>query len=169
MGTTYMQKEWTKREGYLPALSIQQPFATAILDGPKRIEIRSWGTSYRGLLLLHAGKKFYGEQIDPVRAAKLAKEVILRLKLPWPFEHKDYPLGALVGIATLIRCAHFSEDGWERLRDQHCATADWDRSEYGWQLADIHKFAEPIPFRGQMGLFPVEEALIATQIEQVAQ
>ena len=41
----------------MKALTLYQPYASLIAVGAKTIETRSWGTSYRGGLLIHAGKK----------------------------------------------------------------------------------------------------------------
>lgn len=38
----------------MKALSIRQPWASRILRGEKRIEVRSWATAYRGPLLICA-------------------------------------------------------------------------------------------------------------------
>jgi len=38
------------------ALTVCQPFAWALMFGPKRVENRGWSTSYRGPLAIHAGK-----------------------------------------------------------------------------------------------------------------
>lgn len=38
------------------ALTIRQPWASLIAAGVKTIETRSWATSYRGSMLIHAGK-----------------------------------------------------------------------------------------------------------------
>lgn len=40
----------------MKALTIQQPRASLIIVGVKRFEYRTWRTSYRGDLLIHAGK-----------------------------------------------------------------------------------------------------------------
>ena len=37
------------------ALTLSQPYATLLALGQKRIETRSWSTSFRGPLLIHAG------------------------------------------------------------------------------------------------------------------
>lgn len=37
-------------------LTVKQPWATALLSGGKDVENRDWYTSYRGWLLVHAGK-----------------------------------------------------------------------------------------------------------------
>ena len=40
----------------MKVLTIKQPWATLIMQGDKRFEFRSWKTTYRGDLLIHAGK-----------------------------------------------------------------------------------------------------------------
>ena len=40
----------------MKALSLTQPWATLVVIGAKRIETRSWHTSYVGPLLIHAAK-----------------------------------------------------------------------------------------------------------------
>lgn len=40
------------------ALTIRQPWAGRIAHGDKRVENRTWGTAYRGLLLVHAGAQY---------------------------------------------------------------------------------------------------------------
>ena len=42
----------------MKALTLTQPWATLIAVGAKRIETRSWGTSYRGRIAIHAAKGF---------------------------------------------------------------------------------------------------------------
>ena len=42
-------------EQKMPALSIRQPWAWAILHAGKDIENRSWRTAFRGEVLIHAG------------------------------------------------------------------------------------------------------------------
>lgn len=44
--------DWVKK-----VLSIKQPYAELILTGEKKIEYRSWDTSFRGKFLIHASKK----------------------------------------------------------------------------------------------------------------
>lgn len=42
------------------ALTVKQPWASAIMAGLKRVENRTWRTDYRGPLAIHAGSS-----IDP--------------------------------------------------------------------------------------------------------
>ena len=39
----------------MKALTVLQPYAWAIVTGLKKIENRTWPTSHRGELLIHAG------------------------------------------------------------------------------------------------------------------
>lgn len=116
----------------MPALSIRQPWAHLILHGPKRIENRSWGTSYRGPLAIHAPAAW----ADDVPA-----EIAAELGLP-----ADLPRSAFVGVAHLA-------GGHRCPAGQVCSP--WAApGQYHWQLADPRALAEPIPARGRLGLWP---------------
>lgn len=43
-------------------LSVEQPFASAIAEGLKTVEVRSWRTAYRGLIVICSTAKNY--QLD---------------------------------------------------------------------------------------------------------
>jgi len=40
----------------MKAISLLQPWATLVVTGVKTIETRSWGTKYRGPILIHASQ-----------------------------------------------------------------------------------------------------------------
>ncbi len=46
----------------MKAISIWQPWASLIAIGAKQIETRSWATGYRGLLVIHAAKRWEHEE-----------------------------------------------------------------------------------------------------------
>ena len=48
----------------MKALSVRQPWANRIADGSKRIEYRSWRTSYRGPLLIVASARPDSSAVD---------------------------------------------------------------------------------------------------------
>lgn len=130
--------EWTPRKGYLPALSIRQPWCWLILNGGKDVENRDWTTNYRGPLLIHAGKQ----------ADENAKSIaLLREYAPERLDacmRADYPLGGIVGRATLVDVVTSS-------------TSPWFSGRYGFVLRDV----QPLPFMpcsGALGLFAVRES-----------
>jgi hypothetical protein len=54
-------------------LTVRQPWANLIMSGEKTIEYRSWGTTYRGELWIHAAQAVD----DPGAAVDLPRGVIL--------------------------------------------------------------------------------------------
>lgn len=79
------------RDNIAGCLSLQQPFATAIATGPKRVENRPWRRMLLGPMWvgLHAGKAWYGGR-------DLAAGLVRVWKRP-PEEHQrlpEYPLWA---------------------------------------------------------------------------
>lgn len=122
-----------------PVLSVRQPWAWLIVQGIKDVENRTWRTSYRGPIYIHAG-----QTIDHTATTVMYNQGITGVKLP---QYIDTTLerGGIVGVATLVDIAETSESQW------------WDKKSLAWNLAD----ARPLPFvqcRGQQGLFWVKEA-----------
>lgn len=79
----------------MKALSIQQPWAHAILNLGKDVENRTWPTGVRGRILIHAGKK-----ID--------RDAIEELEL----ESEAFPTGGIVGSVEIIDCVQTSGSEW---------------------------------------------------------
>lgn len=126
----------TTERAEVRALTLWQPWASAIAYGTKRIENRRWSTDYRGWILLHAGAT-----IDP--AAKYA--VMAR-----PFLNRPQPVSAVLGWARLDDC--HSDDGmctlWSALGQWH------------WHLTDVHRLPRPVPWPGTRGLWTPAPALL---------
>lgn len=85
----------------MKCLSIRQPWAWAIFHLKKNIENRTWSTSYRGPLLIHAGKGFdeAGQQFLLMQGFRLPCRI-------------DFSRGGIVGIAELIGCVKSSSSSW---------------------------------------------------------
>ena len=100
----------------MKALTIYQPYAEQIASGVKKIEYRSWPTSYRGRLAIHAGKK----KCDG---------------------SDGLPLGAIVAVCELVDCVRkgFREYHWllanvERLRNPICISGKQGLWDFGGKL-----------------------------------
>lgn len=132
----------------MKALSIQQPWAWLIVHGHKAVENRSWATSYRGPLLIHAGMKIDTAAYDWIADAFPA------IALPTP---ATIARGGIVGRARLVAC--IQKGGTQRGVDQRLGDP-WFFGPWGFVLAD----ATPLPFRplrGQLGLFEVPDEAAA--------
>jgi hypothetical protein len=97
-------------------ISLWQPWATLVVAGHKRIETRSWQTSYRGRLAIHAAKRWAADQID-----LCGMQPFHRLLLPH-FEDtaarpgrrvavEEIPHGVLLGTVELADCLPIVEAG----------------------------------------------------------
>lgn len=75
------------------AISIRQPWAWLIVNGYKDIENRSWKTSFKGPILIHAGKKFDRTAYDQVK-----KHFSHEIDLPEP---NDFEKGGIVGVTSI--------------------------------------------------------------------
>src|SRR5215212_7218280 len=74
----------------MKVLSLLQPWASLVVMGLKKIETRSWQTSYRGELLIHASLGKTGGLI--------AKEPPFVKYIP---DFKNLPFGAIIGKVVL--------------------------------------------------------------------
>lgn len=140
----------------MKAISILQPWSWLIVRpdlqaGPDRaaavaaglikdIENRNWQTSFRGRVLIHAGKKWGPEQREDVeRVRKMFPEI----DLPDRFD-----LGGIVGAATMVDCVSYSP-------------SRWFFGSFGFVLADSVP-CPFIPYRGQLNFFDVPRSALDT-------
>lgn len=124
----------------MKAITIKQPFASLIAAGLKEYEFRTWKTSYRGGLLIHAGKTMDKE----------AMKKFERLGL-------SYPLGCIIAKASLTDCVKVTDDVRAELRRKNVLVysgttenLQWDG--YGFKLENIQRM-EPVPASGMLGLW----------------
>jgi activating signal cointegrator 1 len=142
---------YDRRGQTMKALSIQQPWASLIVQGCKRVETRSWFTHYRGPLVIHAGSRFRKPQWD------LCKETPFQECLAAADLHRlrDLPLGCVVGVVTMIDCVPVS-DLADTLDLRERCFGDFSDGRYAWLFADPLPCA-PVRWVGQLGLFDVAD------------
>lgn len=161
------------------ALSLWQPWSSAVALGAKRIETRHWSTKYRGPLAIHAAKRIHkGELIDfgndfswvgalagcgiKYRSGAGLAELL--------------PFGAIVAVADLVAClpteALETDDiGLDEVRypDPIESPFGWTERQmgnfgpqrYGWLFENVRALPKPVPFRGLQGLFNVPDEVLA--------
>lgn len=121
----------------MKALTVCQPYAELIARGEKPIENRTWPTSFRGRLFIHAGKSRAWMDDDDLVA------------------YPNMAFGALVATARLVDCVRVTALPPELLDNEH-ANGPWC-----WVLRDVNRI-EPIPFRGAQGLWDVPSSVALT-------
>ncbi len=130
----------------MKAITIKQPFASLIAAGLKEYEFRTWKTSYRGEVLIHAGKG-----ID-----KKAMERYKHLNL-------DYPQGKIIAKATISDCVYIDDNMRKTLQEKDplvyygvLTNPEWDG--YGFKLENITKVPEKEAL-GKLSFWNYEEEI----------
>lgn len=152
----------------MKALSLYQPWATLVAMEQKKIETRSWQTSYRGTLAIHASK-------NTSYIMRSKKDYILddypfcflTNKETFLWAHERFPLGAVIALARLVDCLPTDQikRAFGRLwikstsgvsyqiseREQNFG--DYSPGRYMWFLDQIVVLHKPVPARGAMMLW----------------
>jgi hypothetical protein len=143
----------------MKTLTLTQPFATLISIGVKKIETRSWSTSYRGPLAVHAAKGFPKWAKDLIRGDAMFQEP-LQEALDADGSPSQIiamlPLGAVVAACRLVNCLYIGDPGVIYPNPKAVLYPPGGREEdfgdytpgrYAWILEDIIPLPEPIPLR----------------------
>jgi hypothetical protein len=109
----------------MKAISIQQPWAWAIFHAGKDIENRSWSTSFRGELAVHATRIQSGWQFPPGVAVP---------------PEQDLVLGSVIGLVEIVDVV---THGCSR----------WFSGPRGFVLRNPQLLTSPIPCPGNQGIW----------------
>lgn len=134
----------------LPALTLWQPWATFVVAGFKPIETRTHGR-YRSL---------EGKRIAIHSALRKPKKAELDARFDWLKDHgRDdileecgwfmdiYPRGYILGTALVDEVRFMTPD------DEDGALCDYYPGAWAYVLNDARRFAEPIPCKGEQGIW----------------
>lgn len=160
----------------IKALTLHQPWASAIMCGHKRIETRSWATSHRGILFIHASQTL---DYDAHREASAQKA-------PWCHvlaEHlastgsEDvspdvWPTGCLLGFVNLAAVLPTEEVPRHARRNIYQSAlgsfamlyeeklGDFSPGRFAWLLSGYRRFEHPIPMRGYQRIWTIPEEFL---------
>ena len=119
----------------MKALTVQQPWAWAIISGRKRVENRKWSTAERGRIAIHS----HGM---PVRNWwELA--AMLEDAATWNACHES-PNGAILGTVELVDCVEESDD-----------YSFFGQPYYGFVLANPRPLRKPVQVPGRQKFWTV--------------
>lgn len=131
----------------MKALSIRMPWAYLCARGIKKIENRSWNTSFRGKFYIHAGQRFDMPALDSWRL-KLKKNGGLideqtGIHIAWLVLLWDRGFSGIIGEANLVKVATTS-------------SSPWFEGPFGYCLADAKLYRRFIPCKGRLGFFELD-------------
>jgi hypothetical protein len=131
----------------MKALSLWQPWASLVIVGAKQYETRSWKTSYRGTLVIHAALKW---------DAELETHAFhFKAHLGAPLD--AMPRGVALGTVELVEIIT-TEDALfkEGIDARERQFGDYSSGRWAWRLANPIAFPEPILCAGHQRLWEVE-------------
>jgi len=115
----------------MKALSIRQPWASLIISGAKDIENRAWNTSFRGRILVHAGK------VRPTDALLATVRESYGVVIP-----DNLPLGGIIGSVDVVEVV-----------TEH--PSRWFNGPYGFVLSNPRQMTL-VPYSGRLKLFDID-------------
>lgn len=124
----------------MKALTVKQPWASAIVQGIKDVENRTWHTLHTGPLVIHSGKT----------SDQISQEIIWEYLQPLIPLHK-LPYGFILGVVDLIECVDYNY----RLEDNPFASGP-----ICWIFKNPRPLKEPIAWWGYQGLWNVPDEVV---------
>lgn len=143
-------------------LSVRQPFAEMLVSGWKPIENRSWSTTHRGVIAIHASQTFTNEEAQAAAAAHSSG-------IPIP---NELDTACIIGAVRLVDVIHVDETpeskpewetylrrigyqfGTRNVRDVVDNIIDHLGDEYCWIVDSPRRITELKYTPGRQGLYP---------------
>jgi len=155
------------------AISLWQPWASAVALGSKKIETRHWSTGYRGPLAIHAAKRKVAREFSDFENDGAWIGVFFDILWGGPDRLRDVlPFGAIVGTVDLVDCRPTESIAPDLLDAPHWPLLEAPKELFEWterQLGDFYPgrfgwvfqnpvaFKRPIPYVGRQGFFDVPD------------
>lgn len=136
----------------MKALSFRQPWAELIIQGKKKLDLRTWKTSYRGSLAVYA-------------SLSVEKEACRDFNI----DPGELTAGAVIGIVDLVKVIKLDEAAFLARTGEHLNTRSYREPMYGWELANPRPLVEPKPAKGRIKWFDVDidKSLPSNAVEDV--
>lgn len=173
----------------MKALTIKQPYAQLLATGEKQFETRGISTRYRGLVAIHAGadksvvRTYTRGYLDWFKLGHDTRDLTsidrfrfgyycaTSLAKHYPFPPNDmnasrpgaihgvehFAFGSVIAVGELVGC--YSMD-FVSPTMQELVFGDWSIGRYAWQIKNIHLLPEPVPCKGQLGLWNVSDDVL---------
>lgn len=149
----------------MKALTVQQPWAWAIVHGGKDVENRTQAWSHRGTFAVHAGARLSDRGADSPLVQRAMGDAMRADQLPI-----DLVFGAVIGVVDLVG-AHTAHEG--------CCDSEWGEQAYDehggrtrrdivhLELEQPRALVEPVPCRGALGLWTLPQEVLDQVLEQL--
>jgi hypothetical protein len=136
----------------MKAISLWQPWASAMASGIKQNETRSWPTSYRGdLVICSAKRKPTPEEVGERETYETA------LALPY---------GCALCVVELFDCLPTERfttqtsgaDSFIMLSETEADLGNYMPGRFAWRTRNCRELKRPVPLRGYQGIWNLDES-----------
>lgn len=140
----------------MKAISLWQPWSSAIALGYKVHETRHWTTRHRGPIAIHAAKRWTTDEREWCEhfAMVLGDPRLL-----------DPPRGAIIAVADLVSVKS-SEALAPLVSPTDFMLGNYGPERYGWRLEDVVALTTPIAYTGRQGIFEVPDDIIEAALAE---
>ena len=158
----------------MKALTLTQPWATLVAIGAKTIETRSWRTSHRGLIAIHAAVGF------PAACRALCgrppfADVLAAAGYHSRVAQLTAECGKVLAVVDLKGCwetfpSSLNPEAWRTVfggAPHEEAFGDYSSGRWGWRMEGLQRMAEPVPVRGFQQLWSLPADVEAAVMAQV--
>lgn len=132
----------------MKVLSLTEPCATLIKENIKKVETRSWKTSYRGELYIHASStKIPKKWKEDKEFMELVKETPLNY-------------GNIICKCNLVDCIYMTKKYVEDMKNNNhkeYICGKYEEGRYAWILDNIQVLDNPIKAKGHLSIWNYEE------------
>lgn len=137
-------------EPMIKAISLYQPWASLMVLGKKQFETRSWGTRYKGLVVICASKTLEVDWFNTSFIAAMRADGI--------DDPRKLPLGVALGIGELVGC-YKAESVYPHISEHERLYGNYAAGRLAFEFKNVKLFSQPLPVRGQLGLWDWKQPL----------
>ena len=126
----------------MKVITLKEPWASLVVNGYKTYEFRSWKTSYRGKILIHAAKLCDKNNIDRFKSYNL-----------------NYGTSEIIGEAEIIDCIKVDDELREKLLkiDNNVYSKSGFNETYAFVLTNCKKYDKYISCKGKLNIWKFDE------------
>lgn len=121
-------------------ITLKQPWASLVANGLKIYEFRNMNYSYRGKILIHAGKGFDKDAMERVKDYNL-----------------DYPIAKILAEVEIVDCIKIDNNFYEMINKLNSPVyGNKKRTGYAWKLENINKINIDKTINGKQGIWYID-------------
>lgn len=121
-------------------ITLKQSWASLVVNGLKIYEFRNMNYSYRGKILIHAGKGFDKDAMERVKDYNL-----------------DYPTAKILAEVEIVDCIKIDNNFNEMINKLNSPVyGNKKRTGYAWKLENINKINIDKTINGKQGIWYID-------------